>query len=396
MHDFTYYTPTRVVFGKGAHLQVGKVIKDYGYKKVLLVYGKGSIKQGTLYDEVISSLNDNQIAFIEQSGIEPNPKLKPALEAAEACKREGVDLVLAIGGGSAIDSAKMTAIAAVMQPEDGSPWDYSLKKAVPTKALPVGVILTISASGSEMSMSCVVTNEDTQLKRGFNADVNRPLFALCNPELTYTVNKFQTGCGIVDIIMHTLERYFGNYPATELTDRIAEGLIKSVINAGRVAMTNPNDYEARATLMWASSLSHNGLTGAGRDFFFVCHQIGHELSGKYDFVAHGAGLSALFIAWAKYVYKADVARFAQYAVRVWDVEPRFDDLEATAWEGIIKTEEYFKSIDMPVRLADLGVEDDSGFEEMANKCTQNGEKKLPGTMELGKKEIIDIFKLANF
>ncbi len=390
MKDFQFYTPTKVYFGKDGQKDVGEIIGAYGYKKILLHYGKGSIKKTGLYDQVVDSLRENNIEFIEFGGVEPNPKLNMVKEGAQICKKEEVDLILAVGGGSVIDSAKAIGVAALT---DIDPWQFSLKKAVPTKAIPVATILTLSASGSEMSASAVITNEDKQLKRGFNSDFNRPLFSILNPELTYSVDKFQTGCGIVDIMAHTLERYFTQSKDVDLTDRIAEGLLKSVIDAGKVAIKNPNDYEARATLMWAGSLSHNDLTGAGREYFFTCHQLEHELTGIYDFLAHGAGLSIIFPAWAKYIYKYNIDRFCQYAHRVWNIDINFDNPQETALKGIMAMEDYFKSIDMPVRLSEVNITDEK-FEEMAEKCTNFGKRTLPTYIPLGKKEIIEIFELC--
>lgn len=390
MINFEFYTPTKIYFGKDTQNKVGEIIKNYGFKKILLHYGGGSIKKTGLYDQVIKSLKENEIEFIELGGVEANPKVSLVRVGVELCKKENVELILAVGGGSVIDSAKVMAIAAL---SDKDPWDYSSKKAAPTKGLPVGTILTLSASGSEMSDSAVLTNEEGELKRGYNTEFNRPMFSILNPELTYTVDKFQTGCGIVDIMMHTLERYFTRTKDVDLTDHLAEGLLKSVINAGAVAIVNPEDYEARATLMWAGSLSHNNLTGAGRDVFMECHQIEHELSGAYDFVAHGAGLSIIFPAWAKYVYKHNVEKFCQYAVRVWNIEMNFENPEETALNGILATENYFKSLDMPVRLSELNIGDER-LEEMAEKCTFLGTRVLPSYIPLDKKEIIDIFNLC--
>lgn len=390
MLNFEFYTPTRVIFGKGTHETVGDVIAGFGHRKILLHYGGGSIKKNGIYDAVVNSLNGAGIEYLELGGVEPNPKLSLAQEGIALCRNEGIEMVLAVGGGSVIDSAKMIAVGAC---NEGDPWEFSIKKRVPSGALPVGVVLTLSASGSEMSSSCVITNEESQLKRGYNSPYHRPLFAICNPELTYTVNKFQTGCGIVDIMMHTLERYFSNSPDTDLTDRIAEGLIKAVVDAGNIAIAQPNDYEARATLMWASSLSHNDLTGLGREVFMACHQLEHELSGMYDRVAHGAGLSVIWPAWAKYVYRHAPKRFAQYANRVWGCKIDAEYPEKTALEGILATEAYFKSIGMPVRLSELDV-DDQGFELMAEKCTLWGGRTLPGYVVLDKQEIVDIFNLA--
>lgn len=390
MQNFVFYAPTKVFFGKETHKNVGEIIKKYGFKKILFHYGKGSIKKSGLYDEVVKSLNDNGIEFIELAGAEPNPKVSLVRTARDICIKERVDMVLAVGGGSVIDSAKVIAIAAKTEVD---PWEFCAKRATPSDALPGGVILTLSASGSEMSSSAVLSNEEELLKRGITSEFNRPLFSILNPCLTYSVDRFQTGCGVVDIMMHTLERYFSVSEDTDLTDRIAEALLKSVIAAGAVAIENPEDYEARATLMWAGSLSHNDLTGAGRKTYLTCHQLEHELSGMYDFVAHGAGLSVIFPAWAKYVYKHNIRRFCQYAVRVWDAPMNLENPEETALKGIIATENYFKSIGMPTRLSELGVSDEK-FNEMADKCTFYGKRALPSYLTLEKKEIVDIFELC--
>ena len=270
MIPFEFYTPTKIFFGPDKENQVGEIIKSYGYKKILLHYGGGSIRRSGLYDRVIQALGQCQIQYVELGGVEPNPKLSLVRKGVALCKREKVELVLAVGGGSTIDSAKAIAVGACC---DADPWEFSSKRLTPEHALPVGTILTLAASGSEMSSSAVITNEDGLLKRGYNSDFNRPLFSILNPKLTYTVSKFQTGCGIVDIMMHTLERYFTLSTDVDLSDRLAEGLLQSVIRAGRVAIDHPEDYEARATLMWAGSLSHNDLTGAGRQVSLDVHQL---------------------------------------------------------------------------------------------------------------------------
>ena len=391
MNNFTFYTPTRVVFGRDTQKQVGALVAQYGFKKVLIHYGGGSIKQSGLFDEVVASLKEKGIQYVEFGGVKPNPELGLVRKGIELCRKEGVDLVLAVGGGSAIDSAKLIAVGAK---NDDDPWLFTSKVKVPTAALPIGTILTLAATGSEMSASAVITNEDGWLKRGYNSDFNRPLFSILNPELTYTLPPFQTGCGIVDIIMHTLERYFSNGKDTALTDRMAEGVMKSVMEAGNVLMADPKDYEARATLMWAGSLSHNDLTGAGRDVFMPVHQIEHEISGIYTDVAHGAGLSALLTSWMRYVYKENVSRFAQFAVRVMDCEMDFEHPERTALLGIDRLEAYFVSVDMPVRLSGLGIKSDEKFDEMAEKATFFGKRVLTGVKELKKKEILDILNLS--
>lgn len=390
MINFEFYSPTRVFFGRDQQKRVGEIIKGYGFKKVLLHYGGGSIKKTGLYDEVVKALNDAGIDFVELGGAQPNPILGLVKKGIEICKKENVDLVLAVGGGSAIDSGKAIAVGAA---HDCDPWLFSSKKKVPEGALPVGTILTLSATGSEMSSSAVITNEELKLKRGFNSEFNRPLFSILNPELTFTVSPYQTACGIVDIMMHTAERYLTQKGEAEVTDRIAEAVLKSTIQAGRAAMKNPRDYEARATLMWAGSLSHNGLTGLGRDYFMVSHQIEHEISGMFEEVAHGAGLAVVFPAWMKYAYKYNIPRFCQYAVRVWNCEMDYENPENTVIAGIEATIKYFKEIGMPTTLGELNITEDS-IEEMAEKCTDYGGRILPGYIEYGKKEIIDILKLC--
>ena len=392
MEQFSFYTPTKVIFGKGVQSQVGAVIKSYGFKKILFHYGSGSIKKSGLYDQIVASLRENGIEFVELGGVQPNPKLSLSRKAAQLCIDEKVEMILAVGGGSVLDSSKSAAAGAANHCD---PWEFSSGARVLEKSLPVGAVLTIAAAGSEMSDSCVITNEEGWLKRGFNSDHNRPLFAIMNPELTYTVSKYQTACGVTDIMMHTLERYFCMNGDVALTDHLAEGLLRSVIEAGKVVMDKPDDYEARATLMWASSLSHNGLTGCGRNFMMRCHQIEHELSGMYDRVAHGAGLAVIFPAWAKYIYKNEKAlpRFCQFAQRVWGIEMDFEHPERTALAGIEACENFFKSLGMPVRLSELDV-DDTKFDEMAEKCTFFGKRVLKDYIPLGKTDIIEIYNLA--
>lgn len=391
MENFEFYTPTRMIFGKDTHLQVGKIVKEYGFRKVLVHFGGASAQKTGLLDAVLDALKAEGIEYVTLGGVQANPTLSMAKKGIELCLKEHVDFVLAVGGGSVIDSSKCIADGA------GNPdvdvWSYFKQEAVVQKALPVGTILTLSASGSEMSASCVITNEENGFKRGFNSITHRPLFSICNPELTYSVSKYQTGCGTVDIMMHTLERYFSKTKDTELTDRIAEGLLKSTIEAGKIADREPENYEARATLMWAGSLSHNGLTSAGRSFLMQVHQLEHELSGMYPQIAHGAGLSALWPSWARYTCPHDVNRFARYAVNVWNIDMDFENPMNTALAGIQATEDFYRSLGMPVTLKELGVEPEK-FEEMAEKCTNMGKRRLAGIVELGKEEMIEIYKMA--
>ena len=388
MINFDFYSPTKIFFGKDRENEVGKIIKNYGFKKILLHYGQNSIKKTGLYDKVINSLNQAGVNYIELSGVEPNPKIELVRQGVELVKQEQVDFILAVGGGSVIDSAKAIACGAKV---DFDPWLFNLHKEIPKDALRVGVILTLSAAGSELSNSCVITNMNELFKNGFNSDYIRPLFVIENPELTYTVSKFQTGCGIVDILMHTLERYFTDTPNIEFAKNISEGLIKSVIEAGKKVINNPYDYEGRSTLMIASSFSHNGLTGLGGKMYFTVHKLEHQVSGTFDNVAHGAGLSVLFPAWAKWIYKKDLANFVRFAKNVFEITEGTE--EEIALKGILKLEQYFKDIDMPTTFKDLNI-DESEFEPMASRITKNDTVKVPGFIELDKKAVIEIFKLA--
>ena len=386
MRDFEYYAPTKVFFGKEKHKEVGKIISEYGYRTIMLQYGKDSIKRNGIYDDVMSSLAEYGITVVEMGGVEPNPKVSFVSKAAKLARENNVEMILAVGGGSVIDSSKATAVAAVSECDV---WDYSTRKAFPQNALPVACILTLAAAGSEMSSSAVLTNTELNMKRGFNSEFNRCKFAICNPELTYTVSKYQTACGIVDIMSHTMERYFTVCDPTDLTDRIAESILKSVINAGKVLMENPADYEARATVMWASSLSHNDLTGCGRENALAVHQLEHALSGEFDFIAHGAGLAVLFPAWARYVYTKKPERFAQFARNVWDVEED-DDLKASLM-GIEKMEEFFRFIEMPLALKEFNIPE-SSLERLADLCTFSKKRTIKSYIDLGYDEILDIYK----
>ena len=388
MLDFEYYTPTKVFFGKSKEKEVGKIISQYGYKKIMLQYGKGSIKASGLYDDIINALNQYEIEVVELGGVEPNPKIEFVREAVRIAKREGVELVLAVGGGSVIDAAKYTALGAV---SDCDVWDFVVGKQKPISALPVACVLTIAAAGSEMSWSAVVSDLSLNMKRGLASDLIRPLFAVCNPELTYTVSPYQTACGITDIMAHTMERYFTPCEPTDITDQIAEGILRSVINAARVVMKEPNNYEARANIMWASSLSHNNLTGCGRINSLPVHQLEHAVSGEYDNVAHGAGLAVLFPAWAKYVYTYNIPRFAQFARNVWAVN-EVDDKKA-AEIGIESMTEFFKSIGMPSTLREFGINADA-IDKLTDLCTFNNTRTVNSVIKLGSKEIKDIFKLC--
>ena len=365
MISFDFCSPTRFIFGRGVEKQAGATAAQFGAKKVLIQYGGGSVKKSGLLDTVTASLREAGIAYVELGGVQPNPRVSLVREAIELCRKEGVDLILAVGGGSVIDSCKATGLGYYY---DGDVWDFYCGKATPAKTLPVGVVLTLAAAGSEGSNSSVITNEAIHMKRGLNCELTRPAFALMNPELTFSLPAYQTACGAVDIMAHAMERYFTNTPHVELIDRMIEALIKTVMHNAPVLMENPSDYEARAEIMWAGTLAHNNLLGTGRECDWASHQLEHELSGIYD-VAHGAGLAVVIPAWMKYVYKHDIARFAQFAVRVMDVEMDFFDPEKTAREGIRRLEAFYTSIGMPITLKELGVPTDR-LKEMADNCKE--------------------------
>lgn len=385
MLDFIYNAPTKVFFGKDKEKEVGKIIKDYGYKKIMIQYGKGSVKKSGLLDRVISSLKESGIEYVEMGGVEPNPKLSFVRNAVKVAKEEKVELILAVGGGSVIDSSKSTALGAK---SDCDVWDFHMGKAIPKDALPVGCILTIAAAGSEMSSSVVITNVETNMKKGCTTEFNRPKFAIMNPELTYSLGAYQTACGIVDIMSHTMERYFSVCEPTYLTDGIAESLLRSVVKAGSMLKDNPTDYEARAVAMWASSLSHNGLTGCGRENYLAVHQLEHALSGVFDEVTHGAGLAVLFPAWAKYVYKYNPSRFASFARGVFGVTET-DDVMA-AEKGIELMADYFKSIGMPSKLSDFNISAEN-IDKLTEVCTFGYTRTVKSYIPLGQKEIKEIF-----
>lgn len=391
MQNFFYETPTKVYFGKDEELKVGKIVAEFAPKKVLIHYGGQSAKKSGLLDRVKKALEDEGIAYVELGGVVANPELSLVRKGIELCLSEGVDFVLAVGGGSVLDSSK--AIANGVANPEIDVWDFSLGKCVPQKTLRKGAILTLAAAGSEMSNSCVITNMDTGEKRGYGCSCNRMDFAIENPELTYTVSSYQTACGIVDIAMHTIERYFCPGEDTYLTDAIAEAVIKSVIKAGKDCLKNPCDYEARANMMWASSLAHNGLTQCGRQFMLVVHQFEHEVSGMYPEVAHGAGLAAIWCSWARYVYKANISRWLQYAANVWNIDVDYEHPKKSIEAAIDMQEQHYKSIGMPTNLKALGVKQED-LEKLALDCTRNKTRNLPGYQILEYEDILNIYQMA--
>ena len=391
MNNFVYETPTKVYFGRGEEEKVGKLVKEYSPKKVLLHYGGKSAKESGLLDRVKKSLESEGVSYVELGGVCPNPELKLVREGIELCKKEGVDFVLAVGGGSVMDSAKD--IANGVANPDVDVWEFSKGSAAPKATLHKGCILTLAAAGSEMSNSCVISNSDTGEKKGYGSSFNRMDFAIENPELTFTVSPYQTACGAVDIAMHTIERYFCPGKDTYLTDAVAEAIIKSVMKAGKDCLANPTDYEARANMMWASSLAHNGLTQCGREFMLIVHQFEHEVSGMYPKVAHGAGLAAIWCSWARYVYSANIMRWLQYAHNVWNLDIDFEHPEKTIEKAIDMQEEYYASIGMPIRLKELGVEK-SSLEKLALDCSRNKTRTLIGDRPLSYEDILKVFNMA--
>lgn len=394
MQNFTYCAPTKVIFGRGVESQIGTELRELGATRVLVHFGGGSVKKTGLLDKVIPSLTEAGLSYVEFGGVEPNPKLSFIHKGIELGRAEKVDFILAVGGGSVIDSAKAIGVGLVT---GNDPWQYASTGTHPERSevFPVGVVLTISAAGSEMSNSDVITNDliTPWVKQGITSETVRPLVAFLNPENTFTVSKFQTGCGIVDIMMHTLERYVTGQDECDLSERIAEALLVSVREAGRVAIAHPDNYEARATLMWASSLSHNDLTGCGKIRKFPVHKLEHPVSALHDSISHGAGLSVLFPAWAQFVMKYDIPKFAQLANRVWDCPMDFDHPERTALAGIEAMKRYFTEIGMPTHMSELGLTPDE-YDAIIDLTTKGGTRPIKSYIDLGPDEIRAIYALA--
>ena len=391
MFNFNFYTPTRVVFGKETEYRIGKLVKNVNCKKVLLHYGSGSVIRSGLLGRIKESLDASGVTYVELGGVVPNPRLSLVREGIGLCRKEGVDFLLAVGGGSVIDSAKAIGYGLA---NDGDVWDFYEHTRQASACLPIGVVLTIAASGSEMSNSSVITNEDGGLKRGCNTDLCRCRFAVMNPELTYTLPDYQTQCGCTDIMMHTMERYFNMSENMELTDGISEALIKTVMKHSKILKEHPDCYESRAEVMWASSLSHNGLTGCGTDGGdWACHQLEHEIGGMFD-VAHGAGLAAVWGSWARYVYKARPERFAKFARNIFNIQETDDEKAAVA--GIEAMENYYRSVGMPTSLCELGIHaTEEQIKEMADKCSFYGKRTVGVMKKIGAPEAAEIYRMSN-
>ena len=386
MKDFSFYTPTRVVFGRASEEQVGSLVSWYGCHRVLVHYGGGSAVRSGLVGKMLDLLHASGIATVELGGVVPNPLLSMVRRGIALCREQQVDFILAVGGGSVIDSAKAIAYGV---PYDGDVWDFWAGKAVPQRALPVGCVLTIPAAGSEMSSSCVITHDELGLKRGVNSDLCRCRFAIMNPERTFTLPPYQTAAGAVDIMMHTMERYFCRYDDMALTDALAEGLLRTVKDSAVAVLRNPQDYVNRAQIMWAGSLAHNDLTECGYEKDFATHRLEHELSTLYD-VTHGAGLAALWGSWARHVLPGHESRFAQFAVNVMGVTARYGDLPGTALRGIEAMEAFYCQLGMPTSIPELigrpATPDEIAL--MVERCSRGG------TMQLGSIERIDASAMA--
>ena len=393
MQSFQYYIKTNVVFGEGSVCRTAELVKKHGGSRVLVVYGGGSAKRSGLLDRVFALLDEALIPYDSIGGVQPNPRVELAREGVKRAVEFRADLILAVGGGSVIDTAKAIAHGAA-NPETDI-WEFWKRRAVPTRSTPVGVILTIPASGSETSDSAVLTNEQEQEKRGLNTDLNRPAFAILDPKLAMTLPPRQVSCGVTDILMHTLDRYFTPADDNELTDALAEALLRVVIRNGPKVVENENDLHAMSEIMWCGSVSHNGLTGLGAPREFTTHQLGHALSEKFDAI-HGESLSAMWGSWARYVWETKPARFARFARNVWDV----DDVDAdeAAMLGIEATENFFRSLHMPVSLGelkDVGVQSEEGLQELALRCSYQKTRTIGSFRVLGYDDMLEIYRLAN-
>lgn len=389
MNNFTFYSPTEFVFGKGTEMQTGELVRKYGASKVLIVYGGGSVVRSGLLERVRQTLAQTGIPCLELGGVQPNPIDTKVYEGIDLCRREGVDFVLAVGGGSVIDAAK--AIAAGV-PYEGDFWDFYIQKATVSSALKVAVVLTIPAAGSEGSGNSVITKVSTLQKMSLRApELLRPRFSIMNPELTFTLPPYQTAAGIVDMMAHIMERYFTNTADTEIADRLCEGTLKAIITEAPRVMADPKDYGARANIMWSGMIAHNGTCGVGNEEDWASHFMEHEISALYD-VTHGAGLAVIFPAWLTWMASHHVEKVAQYAARVWDV-PVSEDLKAMALEGVARLKSFFTSIGMPVNFAQLGVEHPD-IELLVEHLHANKGEQVGCYVRLGRKETREIYELA--
>ncbi len=392
MKDVIYYAPTKGVFGAEAEKQTGKLVREFGGRKVLVHYGGGSAERSGLLGHVCDMLQAEGIAYVKLGGVKPNPRLSKVYEGIELCRREKVDFILAVGGGSVIDSSKAIAWGVLY---DGDVWDLYIGKGQAKSCLPVAAVLTIPAAGSEMSNGSVITNEDGDYKKSYSHDMIRCKFAIMNPKRTYTLPPYQTACGVTDIMMHTMERYFSFDDDMAITDALAEGLLRTVKDSVFEVLKDPCNYQHRSQIMWAGSLAHNDLTGCGIYGDWATHQLEHELSGMFD-VAHGAGLAAVWGSWARYVYKEKPSRFARFAVNVMGVTNDFISDERTALLGIEAMERFFHSIGMPTNMRELiGRElTEAEITEMAAKCSRRKTESIGGFKVLRREDMEKIYRMA--
>jgi len=387
MQNFEYCNKTKIIFGKDTENQAGSETAKYAKRVLLHHSGNSAVKSG-LIDRIKASLKSAGVEYVELTGILPNPRLSLVKEGVNIVKKERLEFILAVGGGSAIDSAKAIAVGAV---NDGDLWDFFERKKSTDKALPVGAVVTISAAGSESSISCVITNEEGPWKRGINYQCIRPVFSIMNPELTYTLPPFQTACGITDMMAHIMERYFTKVQHVELTDELCEGALRTIIrNARKIFSGGERNYDARAEIMWAGTLAHNGLLDTGRIGDWASHALDHELSALFD-LAHGAGLAIIFPAWLRYNIKEDTPRLARFAAKVWGVDGAFYDYEQAALEGVLRMENFFRSIGMPIRFADANI-DPAKIPEMSKRVVHFGV--IGNYRKLEEKDAEAIYKLA--
>ena len=388
MDNFQFYSPTEFIFGKETEAQAGEMVKKYGGKKVLLHYGGKSAANSGLLDKVKEALEDSKIEYVELGGVKPNPRDTLIYRGIDICRNEGIDFILSVGGGSCIDSAKAIALGV---PYDGDFWDFYGSGKVVQKALPIGTILTIAAAGSEGSGASVVTKEDGWLKRDVSSDLLRPKFSILNPELTCSLPPYQTACGATDIMAHVFERYFTNTKEVEITDRLCEAVLMTMIKETPRVIADPGNYEARANIMWAGTVAHNDIVGVGRSQDWNSHAIEHELSALYD-VAHGAGLAVIMPAWMEFVYKHDIMRFAQAAVRIWGCEMNFINPELTALEGIQCFRSFLSYIGMPINFEELGAREEDIPKLVEKMGIGNG--RTGGFVQLSSNDIIEIYRIA--
>ena len=388
MDNFNFYSPTEFVFGKGRENDCGTYVKKYGGTKVLIHYGGQSAQKSGLLDRVKSSLTANGVPFVELGGVQPNPRDTLVYKGIDLCRRENVDFILAVGGGSVIDSAKAIAMGVVY---DGDFWDFYARKNTPEKALPVGTVLTIAAAGSEGSGDSVITKEDGMLKRGAGSDLIRPRFSVMNPELTQTLPAYQTACGATDIMAHVFERYFTNTPEVEITDRLCEAVLLTMVKETPRVIADPNNYEARANIMWAGTVAHTNIVGVGRQQDWNSHRIEHELSALYD-CAHGAGLAVIMPAWMEFVYRHDLMRFCQMATRVFGCQMDFENPENTALAGIKAFRTFLHNIGMPINFAELGAKEED-IPALVEKHGV-GDGRTGGFVALSADDIANIYRIA--